>query len=345
MTTAAAKPARHQIFSGIQPTGRVHLGNYLGALQNWARLQHEHDCIYCIVDYHALTIDYDVAEMPGRILETAVSLIAAGVDPEKCTLFVQSDVPEHAELCWILNTVTPMGELERMTQFKDKSRQNIENINVGLFDYPVLQSADILIYKATRVPVGEDQVQHLELARELVRKFNARFGEVFPEPQPLLTQTPRILGTDGKAKMSKSLGNAIFLDEEEADLRKKLSGAFTDPARLKRKDPGHPEVCNIFTLHGFFTSAERRQVIERDCRSAELGCVDCKRELADRINELIAPMRERARELRRQPERVREILAAGGARCRRKAQETLGEVRERMGLSSRPAAPAARAQG
>jgi tryptophanyl-tRNA synthetase len=327
------KPAGGQVvFSGIQPTGTVHIGNYLGALANWVRLQNEHRCYFAVVDYHAMTIEYDPREMPARVLETVVMLLAVGVDPERAALFVQSQVPEHTELAWILNTVTPMGELERMTQFKDKSRQNAQNINAGLFSYPVLQAADILLYKGTRVPVGEDQVQHLELCREVARRFNARFGETFPEPQPILAATPRILGLDGQAKMSKSLGNAIYLDEEEAELRKKLKSAFTDPSRLRKSDPGHPEICNVYTLHGFFSAAERRAEIERACKSAELGCVDCKRELADRMVEVLGPIRERAIELRARPDVVRQVIAAGGERCRRVAQETMREVRERTGL-------------
>ena len=231
------------VFSGIQPSGELHLGNYLGAVRNWVELQDRYRCFYCVVDYHAITQPYDAATMPARVRAMAVQLLACGIDPEKSTLFVQSAVPEHTELAWALSAVAPFGELGRMTQFKDKSEHQPDNINAGLFMYPVLQAADVLLYGATRVPVGEDQRQHLELAREIVRRFNARFGETFAEPQPLFSTTPKILGLDGQAKMSKSLGNTIALAESEAAIWDKLRTAATDPARVKRTDPGTPEKC------------------------------------------------------------------------------------------------------
>lgn len=243
------------VFSGIQPSGELHLGNYLGAVRNWVALQDEYRCFFCIVNYHAMTQDYDPALLPRRTLEMATDLIACGIDPEHSVLFVQSSVPEHTELCWILNTVTPFGDLGRMTQFKDKAEKQADNINAGLFNYPILQTADIIIYKARLVPVGVDQVQHIELAREIVRRFNARWGDYFPEPQALLSSTPKILGLDGQAKMSKSIGNTIALGEDDDSIRKKLATAATDPARVRRKDPGNPDVCNIHTLHTFFSDA------------------------------------------------------------------------------------------
>jgi tryptophanyl-tRNA synthetase len=217
-----------RLFSGIQPSGEVHIGNYLGAIKNWIKLLDDYDCIFSIVDYHAITIEYEPCEMQKRIINAAATNIAAGLDPDRCIIFVQSQVPEHTELTWILNTLTPMGHLERMTQFKDKAGQNEKNVNVGLFDYPVLQTADILLYKGCAVPVGEDQVQHIELSREIARKFNTRYGEFFPEPQHILSNAPRIMGLDGKNKMSKSMNNYISLIEEPDAIWKKLSSAVTD---------------------------------------------------------------------------------------------------------------------
>src|SRR5262245_39144839 len=243
-----------RVFSGIQPSGELHIGNYLGAVQNWVKMQMEHECFICIVDYHAITQDYDAAQLETRTLEMAVGLVAAGIDPERTVLFVQSHVPEHTELAWILTTVTPLGELERMTQFKDKSQRQ-ESILAGLLNYPVLQAADILLYKATLVPVGEDQVQHLELVREIARKWNARFGEFFPEPQAQLTKAKRIVGLDGQAKMSKSLGNTIGMLDEPNVIWERLKPAKTDPARVTKKDPGDPMKCNVFSLHQYFSPA------------------------------------------------------------------------------------------
>ncbi|MBW2736862.1 MAG: tryptophan--tRNA ligase [Deltaproteobacteria bacterium] len=321
-----------RVFSGIQPSGELHIGNYLGAIRNWVNIQDEHQCIYCVVDYHAITAEYRPKEMPTRIFDLAAGLLACGVDPEKATLFVQSDVPQHTELAWIFNTVTPMGELSRQTQFKSKSEQNLNNINVGLFTYPVLQAADILLYRASHVPVGEDQEQHLELSREIARKFNARYGKVFPEARTMFTSTPRIRGLDGKAKMSKSLGNSIAVDETEKRLRKKLASAFTDPNRVTRTDPGDPKVCNIFTLHGFFSPSETVQEIDGACRKAEIGCVDCKKKLGDAMVGHFAPIRERWAELRADPTQVHEVLNTGRDRCQAIAADTMQRVHRKMGL-------------
>lgn len=320
-----------RILSGIQPSGALHLGNYLGAVQNWVRLQDEYECFYCIVDLHAVTIPYEPEEMPGRIFDLAVGLLASGIDPERSTLFVQSDVPEHAELQWLLNSVTPLGELQRMTQFKDKSDQ-FGAVNAGLLTYPVLQAADILLYRADRVPVGGDQQQHLELTREVARRWNGRFGDYLPEPQPLFTKARRILGLDGVAKMSKSKGNVIPLLAEPDELWSAIRTAVTDPARVRKDDPGNPHVCNVFALHEYASTSEERGDIEILCQTAGIGCVDCKRRLADNLADMLAPIRERAAELRGHPERVREILGDGTARARRVAGETMAEVRARMGL-------------
>ena len=321
-----------RVFSGIQPSGELHIGNYLGALRNWVKVQDEFDCIYCVVDYHAITIDYDRKAMPARVLDLAAGILACGVDPERATLFVQSEVPQHTELAWVFNSVTPMGELSRQTQFKSKSEQHTDNINAGLFTYPVLQAADILLYKAGLVPVGEDQEQHLELSREIARKFNARFGKTFPEARTMFSSTPRIRGLDGKAKMSKSLDNHIAVDESEKQLRKKLARAFTDPQRVTKDDPGDPKVCNIFTLHGFFSPETTQAEIAAACPKAAIGCVDCKRLLGDAMVSHFEPIRARWAELRAKPQLVHEALDAGATRCRGIANETMAQVRGKMGL-------------
>lgn len=319
------------MFSGIQPTGVPHLGNYLGAIQHWVALTDRYECIYCIVDLHAITIPYSPTELPDHVFDLTVSLIAAGLDPTKCTIFVQSDVPEHAELAWILNTVTPLGELQRMTQFKEKAAGR-ESVEAGLLNYPVLQAADILLYRADLVPVGEDQRQHLELTREIARRWNARYGEYFPEPEALIGPGRRVLGLDGASKMSKSRGNAIPLLAEPEELTRLIGSAVTDPARKRRADPGNPHVCNIFALHEFFSSEEEREEVEIRCQTATIGCVEDKRQLARKVAEHLAPIRERARELHSDPDRVRDVLAEGAQHCREIARATLEEAYERMGL-------------
>lgn len=319
-----------RILSGIQPSGSLHLGNYLGAVQNWVRLLDDYDCFYCVVDLHAVTQPYEPSELPGRVFDLAVGLLASGLDPERCTLFVQSAVPQHAELQWLLNVITPLGELERMTQFKDKADR--QGQLAGLLNYPVLQAADILLYRADRVPVGVDQQQHLELTRELARRWNFRFGEYFPEPQPLFTKAKKILGLDGVAKMSKSMDNVIPLLAEPDEIRARVRTAVTDPARVRKDDPGNPHVCNVFALHGFMSPAEERDEIEILCQTAGIGCVACKGRLADNLAAELAPIRERAAELRAHSERVHEVLGDGAATARRVAGETMTEVRARMGL-------------
>ena len=322
-----------RIFSGIQPSGELHIGNYLGAIRNWVQLQHQHECIYCVVDYHAITGSYEPDDLRRRTSDMVISLLAAGLDPEKCTLFIQSMVPEHTELQWIFNTVTPLGELERQTQYKDKASRQ-ESVLAGLLNYPVLQAADILLYRAEAVPVGEDQLQHLELSREIARRWNAKFGvDYSPEPRPLLTATRRIMGLDGRAKMSKSLGNTIGLLEEPDSIWEKLRPAVTDPARVRRTDPGTPEVCNIYHLHQAFSDAATVGHVAVQCRSAGWGCVDCKRVLFESIRRELDPIRERAAELRERPELVRDVLEQGAARCRAIASETMREVKQRMGLA------------
>jgi tryptophanyl-tRNA synthetase len=336
-----------RVFSGMQPSGILHLGNYMGALRTWVDLIAESkikgpegvplDCIFCIVDQHAMTVEYEPGELRGRVIDAARIYIAAGVDPAHCTLFVQSHVPQHTELAWYFNTIMPMGELSRMTQFKEKTEQHKAVVTTGLFTYPLLMAADILLYKATLVPVGEDQVQHLEFAREVARKFNGRFTPkrarpTFPEPAARLSNTPRIMGLDGQHKMSKSRGNDIGLLDDDATILKKLKGAFTDPQRLRRDDPGRPELCNIFTMHKAVSPKETIEHVDRSCRTAAFGCGDCKQLLAQNLSEHLTPIRVRARELSEKPAEVLDGLADGARRCRALATETMREVRERMGL-------------
>jgi tryptophanyl-tRNA synthetase len=335
-----------RIFTGIQPTGELHLGNYLGAVKNWVRLQHEFDTIVSIVDYHAITIAYEPEQLRQRRHDLAVTLLAAGIDPDVAALCVQSQVPEHTELAWILNTITPLGELERQTQFKEKSRQQ-ESVAAGILNYPVLQAADILLYRADKVPVGEDQVQHLELSRVVARKWNALFGtptgrrledgseereQFFPEPQPVLTPTPRVMGLDGKSKMSKSMGNTIGLLESSESIWAKLRPAVTDPKRIKKTDPGTPEVCNIYHLHKAFSTPATVEHVAVQCRTAGWGCIDCKKVLAESMETELVPIRRRAAELAAEPRRIDDALAAGAARCRALAHETMLAVRDRMGF-------------
>ncbi len=333
----ATPPPVTRIFSGMQPSGELHIGNYLGALRNWVALQERCPCIYCIVDLHALTQDFPAGDLPARTRDMALGFFAAGIDPERSAVFVQSTRPEHAELAWILGTVTPIGALERMTQYKDKAADPATNVNAGLLIYPVLMTADIALYRADGVPVGDDQIQHLELAREVVRKFNLRYGDVFPEPQPLLTAAPRVLGLDGERKMSKSLGNHIGLNDSPEVVWKKIAPAKTDVRRKRRSDPGVPEECNIFSYHGFFSSPEEREWAAQGCRTAGISCLECKTVVAKNINALLAPMRERRAALEAHPGRLDEILAAGAEKVRPLAEETMDEVRRRIGLPRRRA--------
>lgn len=323
-----------RVFSGIQPTGDLHIGNWLGAVRNWVALQDHYDCVYCVVDLHALTLPYDPGNLAARTRDMAVGLLASGIDPERAILFVQSAVREHTELTWLFTTVAPLGELERMTQFKDKS-ERVESIPAGILCYPILQAADILLYHATKVPVGEDQLQHLELAREIARRWNALYAAdapLFPLPQALLTEAKRIKGLDGQAKMSKSLGNTIGILESPEEIWQKLRPAATDPARVTRKDPGNPEKCNIFTLHQHFSTPETIVEVDYKCRTAGWGCLECKRRLADAMIETLAPIRERAAGLKEDPAGVDRILAEGAERARALASDTMRQARQRMGF-------------
>jgi tryptophanyl-tRNA synthetase len=321
---------RPRTFSGIQPSGIVHLGNDLGAIRNYVALQTQYEAIYCIVDYHALTSTHDADLLRARTREMAAGLLALGLDPEQCTLFVQSHRPEHAELAWLLCTVTPVSWLERTPTYKEKVSQQPDDVNHGLLTYPVLQAADIVIYKASLVPVGRDQAAHLELSREIVRAFNRRYGETFPEPQAVYTEAPTVLGTDGVRKMSKSLGNTIDILGEPDLIRRQVMSMVTDTQRIKRTDPGRPEVCNACQLQRFF--GDDYEDLWEGERTARTGCVDMKKLIAERIVRHYAPARERYGELMAHPDEVDGILEAGADRLAPKAKATMDEVRSRMGL-------------
>ncbi len=320
-----------RVFSGARPTGKLHLGNYLGAIQNYVKLQEDYDCIYCIVDIHALTTLEDTHMLKANTYDMMLDWLAAGLDPQKSILFVQSHVPEVTELHTLLSMVTPLGWLLRVTTFKEKVKMQPHNVNYGLVGYPVLMTADIVLYKADTVPVGEDQLPHLELAREIVRRFNYIFGETFIEPQAKLTNFPLVIGLDGEKKMSKSYDNHIELAATPEETTAKIMTAFTDPARKYRSDPGHPEICNIYRLHNFYT-ALRLQEIGEKCRTAQIGCVECKRLLADNINNALAPFRESRARLAQKQSYVEEVIADGARRARAIARETIKEVKDKMGL-------------
>jgi tryptophanyl-tRNA synthetase len=326
----ADRAPRPRIFSGIQPSGVPHIGNDLGAIRNYVKLQWEYEAIYCIVDYHALTSLHDAARLRRQTHEMAAGLLALGLDPERCTLFVQSHRPEVTELAWLLTTVTPVSWLERTPTYKEKKQNQPDDINHGLLTYPVLQAADIVIYKASLVPVGKDQAAHLELSREIVRAFNSRYGETFPEPQAVHTEAPIVLGTDGVRKMSKSLGNTIDIFAADDVIRKQVMSMVTDTKRILRTDPGRPEVCNVCQLHRSF--GDDYEEIWDGERTARTGCVDTKRLLADRIIDHYAVARERYAELMADPARIDRILSDGAERIRPIAQETIDEVRQKMGL-------------
>jgi tryptophanyl-tRNA synthetase len=326
-----------RIFSGMRPTGRLHLGNYLGALQNWVNLQDDYECIYCVVDVHALTTlesVQDTKTIGPNIHEMVLDWLAAGIDPNKSIIFVQSQVPEVMTLHTLLSMVTPLGWLMRVPTFKEKLRQmkaNDETVNYGLVGYPVLQTADIILYKGDTVPVGEDQVPHVELSREIVRRFNTFFGYTFPEPKAKLTKSPSIKGLDGKAKMSKTLDNHVELALSDDETRKKIMSAVTDPQRTHRNIPGRPDVCNVYSLHNIFNTRKVNEIRE-GCTSATLGCVDCKIDLSTNVNKYLAPFRERRTAFANQPELVQGILTNGAEKAREIAKSVMSEVLGKMGL-------------
>ena len=332
-TIGATEPAppqlRERVFSGIQPSGASHLGNYLGAQVNYVALQDQYEAIYGIVDYHALTTVHDGAELRSLTHDMVLDLLAVGLDPDRCALIRQSDFPEHAELAWIFNTVTPVSWAERTPTYKEKKLQGVEN-SLGLLDYPILQAADIVIYMASRVPVGKDQAAHLELSREIVRAFNNRYGDTFPEPQAVYTEAPTVLGIDGQTKMSKSANNTIPIFAEPDEIRRLVMSMVTDPLRIKRTDPGRPEICNVCQLHRFFGSDYLE--IQDGERTARTGCVDTKQLLAERIIEFFRPMREKRAKLAADPAVVEDTLAAGAVKVRPILDATMREVRAAVGV-------------
>ena len=325
---------RDRVLSGMRPTGKLHLGNYLGALANWVRMQDEYDCFYFVANWHALTTDADQARhVPADTLEMVADWLAAGLDPARATLFVQSWVPEHAELHLLLSMIVPVSWLERVPTYKEQIEQlGLESPSSGFLGDPLLQAADILMYRPAWVPVGIDQVPHVELTREVARRFNHVFGPVFPEPQARLTEIPKVPGTDGR-KMSKSYGNAIYLSDPPAEVRHKVRTMVTDPARQRRTDPGNPDVCPVFDLHRIFTPEADRQWAAVGCRTAGIGCLDCKDKLLEHMEPVLAPIRERRQPLAEKPQHLVDILRDGSQRARRVAQQTMEDVRRAVSIT------------
>ncbi len=334
LVSPGASGVRGRVFSGVQPSGLPHVGNHLGAFGNYIAMQDDYDAIYCIVDYHALTSTHDAELIRRNTHEMALGLLALGLDPERAVLFRQSDRNEHLELMWLLASVTPTGWVERTPSFKEKRRTQPDDVNLALLNYPVLQAADIAIYKCRYVPVGKDQAAHLELAREIVRAFNARYGDTFPEPQAVFSEAPIVKGTDGANKMSKSLGNVIEIFAPEDVIRKQIMSMVTDTQRQRRTDPGRPEVCNVCQLHRIFSPDEYEDIWEGE-RTARTGCVDTKKLLVERMLGYFADARERYQELKAKPDLVEDILRAGALQLAPQAAETLAECHDRMGLGPR----------
>ena len=360
--TAPAKPHRKRVLSGMRPTGKLHLGNYVGALQNWVGMQDKYECFFCVVDWHALTTDYaDTSQIKQNSMDVALDWLAAGLDPERSTMFIQSHVPQHAELHLLLSMITPLGWLERVPTYKEQ-RENIKDKDLGTYGflgYPVLQSADIMMYKGELVPVGEDQVAHVELTREIVRRFNGFYPKkgvggyaapgptseelhnrfyVFPEPQALKTKAAKLPGTDGR-KMSKSYGNTIMLTDPEPVVRQKLKTMVTDPARVRRTDPGDPDKCPVGDLHKIFSSPETMDKVNIGCRSAGIGCIECKGWAADALVQILNPMQQRRKKYEDNPQLAWDILEAGANHARDVASATMKEVRDAMGMSLEYEAP------
>lgn len=323
-----------RIMSGMRPTGKLHLGNLFGALENWVKLQNEYKCFFSIVDWHALTTGYeDTSDLQRYIREMTIDWLSAGIDPEKATVFVQSHVKEHAELHLLLSMITPISWLERNPTYKDQLKQLKEkNISThGFLGYPVLQSADILAYKAEKVPVGEDQLPHLELSREIARRFNYLYKPIFPEPQAILNEVKILPGIDGR-KMSKSYNNTIEISDDAATIRQKVSKMITDPQRIRKTDPGNPEICTVYAFHKVFSDLEKREEIDEECRKGAIGCVDCKKRLAEIMIETLNPIIQRRQELIKKPDYIDDVLQEGKKRAEEVAKQTLNEVREAMNL-------------
>jgi len=333
-STPLSTPPRKRVLSGVRPTGPQHLGHLVGALRNWVRLQDEYRCIFSIVAWHALSSEYESPRgIKDKTFEMACDLLGLGLDPERCVLFVQSDVKEHAELHLLLSMYTPLPWVERVPTFKEMQQELTDKdvYTYGFLGYPVLQTADIILYKAEIVPVGEDQASHLELAREITRRFNRMVSPIFPEPQILLTEVPRLAGTDGR-KMSKSFGNAVFLNDPPDAIRQKISTMTTDTRRKRRTDPGEPDDCPVFTLHRAFVEKSVRDRLAAECRRAGVGCLECKQAVIDALEVILRPFREKRRAFADDPQRVWDILAAGAVRARALAETTMAEVREALGF-------------
>jgi len=322
-----------RVFSGARPTGRQHLGNYLGAMKNYVALQKDYDCIYCIVDLHALTTLETTRDLKQNTFEMALDWLAAGIDPRESIVFIQSHVPQVTELSLILSMVSPLGKLTDLPTFKEKVRMQPNNVNLGLVSYPVLMTADIVLYETDIVPVGIDQASHIEFARETVRSFHYRYNTtVLKEPEIKLTEVPKVLGTDGQHKMSKSLNNHIELSLTPEETTKVVMTMVTDPARQRRTDPGNPDVCNVFSMHRVFSSPEEVEMINTECRRAGIGCVDCKKRFAANLNTALAPFREKRAALAQNPDEIWDILHDGASRARVIAEQTMVKVREAVGL-------------
>ncbi len=325
--------AKKRILSGMRPSGRLHVGHLVGALTNWSALQDEYECFYMVADWHALTTEYeDPSEIKDNIKEMIIDWISSGLNPEKCTMFVQSQVVEHAELHLLLSMFIPLSWLERCPTYKQQ-QQELKDRNLstyGFLGYPVLQAADILVYKAEAVPVGEDQLPHLELCREIARRFNFLYKDIFPEPQALLTKVPKLLGTDGR-KMSKSYNNCIFLSDPPQVIREKVSSMVTDPDRIRASDPGHPDVCTVYGIHRIFSSPKLKS-ITADCERGSIGCVECKGILGEALIEKLKPIQAKRRDLEANPEKIINILRDGRLRAQKVTRETLKEVREAIGI-------------
>jgi len=325
---------KKRILSGMRPTGPLHLGNYHGALANWVRLQEQYDCFFFVADWHALTSDYEKPDfIRGYTTEILLDWLSAGLTPEKSTLFIQSRVKEHAELFLILSMITPVPWLERNPTYKDQIDQlnNKDLSTFGFLGYPVLQAADIIMYKPYGVPVGVDQAPHVEITREIARRFNYFYGPVFPEPEVILTETPKLLGTD-RRKMSKSYGNAIFLSDPPETVAAKVGAMITDPQRMRKSDPGNPDVCNVYDFHKLYSPPEVTAEVNRRCRTADIGCVECKKLMAGHLNAFLDPIRERRRFYLERPGLVEEIITAGSDKARQTARRTLEEVRAAVKL-------------
>ncbi len=324
-----------KLFSGIQPTGTLHIGNYFGAIKNWVKLQKEYNSLFCIVDYHSLTSSIEPKKLSKQTIEMAMDLIACGIDPVKSTIFIQSSIPEHTELTWILSCFTPLSELQRMTQFKEKSKKNIKNVNAGLLYYPILMAADILLYKAKIVPVGHDQLQHLEIARTIARRFNKQLGKTFPEPKGLLTSSPRIMSlTNPEEKMGKTGGvnSYISLSDSLKTIEKKLSIAVTDSARKRLTDKGTPSKCNLYQLHKLVSNKKDLDYISNGCLTAKIGCLECKKLLAKNIFAELKPIQEKKRDLEKNPEKIKKILQKGALKARKIAQKNIKEIKKKVGF-------------